>query len=186
MRRFGFGFGFAIIALAAVAAAIMQPAAASAQTSADMRAALITTRDLPRGFEVAMDERLLPDVPSHARIFKRERPVLEVVSVGIAEDRVGTTQKNALDFVEELSGSRRADRLADPRIGRDSVRYSFAFSKDGTRFYGDVVSWRHANVIVVAASVSEDPDACICDIARAQQQRLAMAFPISGGSSVRR
>lgn len=63
-----------------------------------------------------------------------------------------------------------------PGHGTEGVSYRYQVDESGKRWYGEVVGWRQGSVVAALKFESSKSDACVCDLGRRQQEKLAAMF----------
>jgi hypothetical protein len=61
--------------------------------------------------------------------------------------------------------------------GAAGVRYRYAYTDDGERWYGEVAAWRHGGMAVAILYESTAADACVCAYAALQDAKLRATLP---------
>lgn len=64
------------------------------------------------------------------------------------------------------------ERIDPTGYGTNGVRYRYNYTDEGERWYGEVAAWRYGGVAVAILFESLDPDACVCEYAALQDQKL--------------
>lgn len=96
----------------------------------------------------------------------------DFLSFELHDARNGVPDVRALSFLDGFD----LDRLTqiEPTGYRENgVRYRYAYTDDGDRWYGEVAAWRQGQVVVAVLIESLDPDVCVCDVAALQYDKLA-------------
>jgi len=100
----------------------------------------------------------------------------EFLSIELHDARNGVPDYIALAFVEALTDGRPTELrpIAPTGFGTAGVRYRYIYHEsDGDRWYGEVAAWRQGQVVVAIVFEGSDADACVCDLAALQYNKVA-------------
>ena len=180
----------ALVALAVVG--VFAPAA-QARTVDELRPLALTAGDLGAGFQLVPIPASGPNgeaLPGHAGVYYKMGglldPSLTIVANGLAD--AALTQGTDLDPTAALAlllqEGITATPVEAPAIGQETFRYRLDGTLRGLTVTGDLVGWRHQDVLATVAvlraglpGTAPSGDApAVVDLALLQQERLVRAL----------
>lgn len=178
MRRLG------LLVLAAVALLAAAPSTVTAQTGgpslSQLYRALLTEDDI---WENLDDSDLVEDDSGQ---IDAPYPGVYIDLVGALSDDFVTIELNdarngSPDFISRrLLNNLDAENVREVTptgYGTAGVRFRYTVvERNGDVWYGEVAAWRQGQVVVAVGIESLDADACVCDYAKLQFNKVAATF----------
>lgn len=101
----------------------------------------------------------------------------DFLSIELHDARNGAPDEIAIDLADDITDGLNVTewrQIAPTGYGSAGVRYRYIYDEgDGDRWYGEVAAWRQGQVVVAILIESLDPEACVCDAAKLQYDKVA-------------
>lgn len=159
--------------------------ARAAPSADDLAAVALTPAEIGSGFTTFRNDDFSQlvgaDVPNYTAIYQRlptlRQPTLQIVAVVLAD----ATALGGVDGVEQAGGLTALQGLGitiepvtPPEIGEETRMFTLSGSIAGQRVSGDLIAWRHGDVIATIATFGNGSFTSL-EYAKAQEAKLAAA-----------